>query len=583
MAGFIESFGLLFLTVVVVSLVVKFLRQPIIIGYVLSGILFGILFSKENVATEQTIVLSELGITFLLFLMGIEFDLKSLKYLGKDIFISTLIQSVVFFCVAYLICSLFGVPQTESVYLSILFMFSSTLLVANLLEEKKETQLLSGKIILGTLVVQDFFAITILTLLYVYQQESLTGIIAVPAKGLLLITVAIITSRYLLGRLLGFSSKYPELLYIVSLGICFSFVELAAFLDYSTTIGAFIGGITVANTIYKNDILSRLRPLVAFFNLLFFVGLGFEAKFTLDTHVLLLISVLCAVCFAVKPIVTYATLRFKGYDTRTAWSAGIHLAQFSEFGIIIIGVAVTQGMVPLVSSPALLAVIATMILSSYFIKYEPQLYAFVEPILRRLGRVTLAPRVHAHLHNLDYQVVLFGYYDLSHELIARLRQLGKKIIVIEHDPEHITFLKKEGIEFVYNSVHNPEFFREFRFKNVELVLSSLQRLEENITLIKELRAHNPALVAIVTARTVHDALELYNHGADYVIYADYLHEERVSVLLEDYTTDINRVLNKKAIEITKLREKQKRRAATVKKNLLWDIDNFLSSLTNHPK
>ena len=123
--------------------------------------------------------MAELGITFLLFLMGLEFDFNNLKYLGKDIFISTTIQSIIFFSIAFALASLLGFTSTQSIYLAIIFMFSSTLLVAKWIEDKKETSTLHGKIILGILIVQDLFAILILTVLNLLQETNILGIIYV--------------------------------------------------------------------------------------------------------------------------------------------------------------------------------------------------------------------------------------------------------------------------------------------------------------------------------------------------------------------------------------------------------------------
>src|SRR3989344_791062 len=129
MIGFIQDFGILFLITVAISFLIKLIKQPIIVGYVLSGFLFSYMFIQQKASEQQIIILSELGITFMLFLIGLEFDLKSLKYLGKDIFITSILQSVTFFLLAFGLASIFNFSLIEKVYLSILFMFSSTLLV----------------------------------------------------------------------------------------------------------------------------------------------------------------------------------------------------------------------------------------------------------------------------------------------------------------------------------------------------------------------------------------------------------------------------------------------------------------------
>ena len=211
MQSFIQDFGLLFLVIVVISFLVKLVKQPIIIGYIISGFIFSFLIAGGRVTEEQIILMSELGITFLLFLMGLEFDFNNLKHLGKDILISTTLQSIIFFAAAFPLALLLGFNPRESVYLAILFMFSSTLLVAKWLEDKKETSTLHGKITLGVLIVQDVFAILALTALNVLQETSLIQILLVPLKGIILLAIAFIFVKYLLNHLLKMAFRFPEL------------------------------------------------------------------------------------------------------------------------------------------------------------------------------------------------------------------------------------------------------------------------------------------------------------------------------------------------------------------------------------
>ena len=122
------------------------------------------------------------------------------------------------------------------------------------------------------------------------------------------------------------------------------------------------------------------------------------------------------------------------------------------------------------------------------------------------------------------------------------------------------------------SVSNTEFFYHLNFEKVEIVVSSLTDLEENKRIIRQLKLHNQSSVAIVTAKNVRDSLELYNNDADYVIYPTSINEQQVSVLLEEYTQDINKVINKKIVEVTKLRQKEERLRESAK---VWEIESLL--------
>lgn len=576
MYSFINDFAMLFLVVAAISFSVKLIKQPIIIGYIISGFIFSF-FVGADAAGSQIMSMAELGITFLLFLMGLEFSLSSLKYLGKDILIATLLQTIALFFVAFVPAKLLGFNANESIYLAILFMFSSTLLVAKWVEDRKETSSLHGKIILGILVVQDIFAILILSILNLFKETGIEGIILVPLKGLIFVAIAFIFARYILNRLFRFALKYPELMFVLSLGICFLFVGISPLLGYSTSIGAFIAGVTLANTEYKNDILGRLKPLIIFFNMLFFVGMGFQLDTDFAPNAVSLMIMFLVLCFIAKPVAVYLTLKLRGYDLRTAFKAALSLSQFSEFGMIIIFAGISIGLVSAEIGPiAILLIVATMAISSYLIKYENILFRHSENTLRKLDILFKNKKNPDEEQNLkNYNVVFFGFYDLGKEFFSKLEGRGKKILVVENDPQNIRILKNEKIPFVYGSIYNPYFLDRIDFNNVEIAVSSLVNAEDNKLIIKTIKRNNPKAIIIATAKSVSNSLELYDTGADYVIYPSYLNEQNVSVLLEDYTSDINRIISKKIEDVAKLKEKEERIKSA---NLVFDVNEFLKKL-----
>ena len=571
--SFITDFAILFLVVAAISFSAKLIKQPIIIGYIISGFIFSFLI-EADAAGSQIMSMAELGITFLLFLMGLEFSLSSLKYLGKDIFIATTLQTIVLFFVAFVPAKLLGFDANESIYLAILFMFSSTLLVAKWVEDRKETSSLHGKMILGILVVQDIFAILILSILNLFGKTGIERIVLVPLKGLILIAIAFIFARYILNRLFRFALKYPELMFVLSLGVCFLFVGISPLLGYSTSIGAFIAGITLANTEYKNEILGRLKPLIIFFNMLFFVGMGFQLDTDFAPNAVNLIAMFLVLCFIAKPAAVYLTLKLRGYDLRTAFKSALSLSQFSEFGMIIIFAGISLGLVSAeIRTIAILLIVATMALSSYLIKYESLLFRYCENSLKKIDALFKSKKNEEESRNLKgYNVIFFGYYDLGKEFFSKLEGRGKKILVVENDPQNIRLLKNEKIPFVYGSIYSPYFLDRIDFNNVEIAVSSLVNAEDNKLIIKTIKCNNPKAIIIATAKSVSNSLELYDTGADYVIYPSYLNEQNVSVLLEDYTSDINKIISKKIEDVAKLKEKEERIKSA---NVMFDVNEFL--------
>lgn len=574
MVAFIQDFGILFITVVAISFIVKLLRQPIIVGYVLSGLLFSVYLASQTHISEQIILLSQLGILFLLFLMGLEFDFKSFRNLGLDMIFVTVLQSVSFLIIGFALTLPFEFAFIERSYIAIVFMFSSTLLVAKWIEDKKENKTLHGKIILATLIIQDIIAIISLTILGVLQEDSLSGMLIAPLYGIGLAAIAIFASKFLLNKILAYASKLPELLFIFSIGVGFAFVELALLLGYTDTIGAFIGGVVLANTIYRVEIATKLRPLIIFFNLLFFVGLGFQMDLFVSKQSWMLAGLLTLASLILKPIFTYVTLRIRGYPIKVSFLTSLNLSSMSEFGIIIVASGITLGLVSqTILSIIILSAIASMILSSYMIKYDAELYKLCGSTLHAIDKLIVKDEIASEPVNLDAQVVFFGYYEFGKDILEQMKKKNKEIIVIEQDPYYIEQLKKEGISYLYSTVSDPDFFEHVHFDKVELIVSNLTDIEENRLILSHIKKQKPHIVAIVTAKNLKEALALYKIEADYVIYPTYVNEQQVSVLLEEYSTDISKVLDKKVNDISRFEKMLEQRKK--EKNEFFDIDKLL--------
>ena len=572
MEEYIFNFALLFILLGLLSFIVKLLRQPIIISYVLAGFFFSIWAAHGSDLGGQILLLAEIGITFLLFLMGLEFDFKNIKFLGKKLVILTAVQTALLFLVGLSISLFFQFTMLEAVYLALFFVFSSTLLVAKWVEDKKETTTLHGRLIIGTLIVQDLFAIISLTILSAVQKTTLFSVLLIPLGGIALVVAAYLFVKYLLNHLLKFACRFPELLFVFSLGVCFSFTLLSVSVGYSPAIGAFIAGVALANSNYKTEIHSRLKPLVIFFNILFFVGMGFQLNLDFSLGVGLVIFFFCLLNFLVKPLLFYLTTRRGGYDLKSSALLAMHLSQFSEFGIILINVGLASGVIsPSLLTISIVSLLASMILSSYLIRYDKYLFKYLERFLLKLEKFFQKSAAAETSHNLlDYNVLFFGYSGLGQEVSAKLSGLGKKVLFVENDPVNIEQLKKEQVNYLYNSLTNPYFFDQIDLKKAEIVVSSLLDLDENLILLKRLKNENSSTVAIVSAKNIKDSLQLYDNGADYVICSSTVNEEQVSVLIEDYTADINKVITKKVNEVIKLKKRSERAPPTE----FFDIDTF---------
>lgn len=607
MSEFIAAFGLLIIIIVSIAFLTKMLRQPIIVGYVLSGLLFSYLFSANEGVHDQITLLSLIGITLLLFLMGFEFDFRMFRAIGKDLTLLALLQTVGLAIVGLSLTLLFPYTMMERIYLSIAFVLSSTLISAKNIENKKETGSLHGKITLGLLVFQDVIAIaamtfitvstnnwanTILSYIHLSPELALVKYLVSPLFGfLLLFAFAFLMSRYVLNFVLKVASRSSELLLITGMSVCFIFAEIAIKLGYSDGIGAFIGGVVIANTIYKGDISSRLKPLVTFFTMLFFVGLGFQISFDITAQILIMAGLFIAASIIIKPIIVYVSMRLLKYDLKTSFLTSLNLTPLSEFCIIF----VTGGVVAKQIDTSLLSIIiistlSTMILSTYLLKYDKDLWRVMQPFLSFADRFIVKDRSEQKVETLDANVVIFGYYESGKEILETLRAKNKKIVVISNDPDHIDKLEEQGIPHYYGSPVTPDFFEQIHFSDLQLVVSSLTDKDESKFLLKHIKQDYPGTVMIVTSRDVKDAMDLYKNEADYVIYPTYVNEKQVSVLLEEYTSDVSSVIQKKMNDMSKFQEilddkyrlRQKRKYILTN-SFFHDVDHLVGKLGEFQK
>ncbi|MCB9358983.1 cation:proton antiporter [Candidatus Woesearchaeota archaeon] len=546
MIDIVPEFGLLLIVIVGIAVITKILKQPIIIGYVLAGLFFAG-YVKSNHLNDLMIAFTDLGIMVMLFLMGLEFDLKSLRYLGKEVFKATLIQSVLFFSIGYAITLPFNLSLIDRLHLAILLMLSSTLFTAKWIEDKHEIGNMHGKIVISTLIIQDIIAILAITIMGTISNDNV-NLWMIPINAIALLVIAFISIRFLMNPFFRFVSKYSELMFITSLGVCFAFGEIAHLFDYSRTIGAFIGGVILGNTIYKTDIHGKLRNLTLFFNMIFFVGLGFQIKFDLDASLIILAAVYLIISIIAKLAITYISLRSQKYDIKTSFLSSTYLANLSEFGIIM---AVASG--DLISEKLLsliiLMVIASMIISSYIIKYDRKLLEILDRILKNKKRYNPDKESDSKI---DAHIILFGYYEFGEEVIRQIHNMKKSCIVIDNDPEHVENAKRDNVNVMFDSPHSSDFFDHIIFKNPEVVISGRIDNTENKLIIKEMKRRYKSTV-IVTAKDIKESLELYKAGADYVIYPSYINQQQLATLLKDFSS--SKVLSKKMADMNNFNNK----------------------------
>ena len=363
------SFFLIFTGAALISTVALFFRQPLLVAYIVLGVILGP-FGLEYIADASLLTdIAEFGILFLLFLLGL--DMQPIKLLGtlKKTFLVTLASTVIFFLLGYITGFLFDYSSTESLVIGFAMVFSSTIIGIKLLPTTVLHQKHMGELMVGILLLQDFIAIFILAFLdsnNIDQGSALRVLLAFPA----LIIFAYMTTRFLLIRLIARYDHFKEYIFLLAIGWCLGLAALAAEIGLSAEIGAFVAGVSLATSPIALFIAYSLKPLRDFFLILFFFSLGAQLNIGLLSEVIAPALLLAALALSIKPIVFRYLLRRFSERNRLAWDAGLRLGQISEFSLLIAFVATQSGVIgELASLTIQAAAIVSFLVSSYIVVF----------------------------------------------------------------------------------------------------------------------------------------------------------------------------------------------------------------------
>lgn len=321
-------------------------KLPLIIAYLLTGVVVAA-FPFFDISHSPILeFLPEIGISFLLLLIGMELDLGEIKALGRPIIVSSVGQVIISTISGYVIASLLGFDNVTSLLIGAGLALSSTIVVIKNLLEKKDLNSLYGKLAVGILLVEDLIAIVILMAISVSSSVLNTGLqnqlplLTLLLKVVILFVATFILSKYVLAKLFQTVAKSVELLFLTALTWCFVFTTLATMAGFSVVIGAFLAGLALAQSPYHFQIQSRIKPLRDFFVILFFVYLGAQVNLAQALQHWVAILSLTAFALFAKPVVFLLLLGIFGFRKHTLFQTSLNLSQISEFSLVVLLVGI---------------------------------------------------------------------------------------------------------------------------------------------------------------------------------------------------------------------------------------------------
>lgn len=539
----LANIGLVFIIATVFAFIAKVFRQPLILAYLVAGVVIGPEIGFAWVKDKETIeLISEIGLILLLFIIGLEIDLKKLLSAGRTILVSGLSQ--------FLLCAALGVglalamgltPASGNfdwLYLAVTLALSSTLIVVKLLYDKFELTTLPGRITLGVLVCQDIWAIVFLALQPNLHDPRLATLLGSFLKGAGLVLMTLGVSRYALPRCFSFVAKVPELLLIAALAWCFLVSGAADWLGLSREMGALLAGVSMSTFPYNVDVIAKVINIRDFFVTLFFVALGMKipqptlAILTAATGMSLFV-------LASRLLALFPVLYLLGNGLRASLIPSINLAQMSEFSLVIasLGLALNHISQELVGTLTFVFAI-TSVLSTYLIAYNHEIQRRLARWLAKIGFSTGADATADGVSPEGENAIVFlGCFreasSILHELESQAKEasggvLGQ-ILVIDFNPLVLQELKRRAVRCLYGDVAHMDTLHHAQIHSAKIVACTISdailRGTTNLRLLRQARRLCPNARVIAAADNISSAIELYEQGADFV-YIARLHSAR---------------------------------------------------------
>jgi Kef-type K+ transport system membrane component KefB len=529
------------------------LRQPLIISYIITGIVAGPAVLGWASGGSEIKLLSSIGIAVLLFVVGLKLDVGLIRSVGP-VALATGLGQIVFTALFGFLLSLgLGFAPVKAIYIAVCLTFSSTIIIVKLLSDKREIDSLHGRIAVGFLVVQDIAVILAMILLTSFTAAGSGGIAAQGIRLLLVGTAFVLgtvaTMRWVMPPLLGRLAQNQELLVLFAVAWAVGLAALADGVGFSKEVGAFLGGVSIASTAYREAIASRLTGLRDFLLLFFFIDLGSGLNLTAAGMQLWPAVVLSLFVLVGNPLIVVAIMGVMGYRRRTGFLAGLTVAQISEFSLILAALGLRLGQIgeKEVSLITLVGVI-TIALSTYMILGSDRLYAWLEGPLRVFQRATPFSELKGSISGpAKVDVVLLGLGRYGSAIVRQLRAHDLSILGIDFDPQALRLAAAQGLPVQYGDSEDPEFTASLPLSSATVVVSTLPSLESNAAIRHGLESAGFRGQFIATAHDEAEVVKLESIGAQRTLLPFLDAAERAAELIVDDLRELQQSQAAKAV------------------------------------
>lgn len=474
------------------GLLAKALRQPVIVSYIIVGVVVGpAVLGLVSAEEDEIKLLAKLGIAILLFLVGLKLDIHLIRAIGPVALLTGLGQVILTAVLGFGLALLLGWDLTSAIYIAVALTFSSTIIVVKLLGDRRELDQLHGRLAVGVLIVQDILVVlAMLTIVTVGQpgEQALASEIAVTlGGGVVLFGIVALLARFVLPRLLEWMAKNQELTLVFGVSWAVALAAISAWLGLSMEIGAFVAGVALASTPYRESLGARMVSLRDILILFFFIELG--SSLTLDGAISQLLPAILVTVFILvgKPAIVLLVMTLQGYRATVALRTGLTLAQISEFSLILIALGYSLGQVneDVVSLITLVAIF-TITISTYFISYQDRLISLLHPLVAPLeSRFRKGAEEDAQRH--PYDAIVIGAGRLGSDIVRGLRGEGAELLVVDLDPRALKSVAPSGVDTLYGDAGDPDFIKVLPVHETKTVVCAAPDRSTNLVVLESLQ------------------------------------------------------------------------------------------------
>ena len=502
------------------------LRQPLIVAFIVVGIMVGP-SGLDLAGVDQRIeLLAEIGIAVLLFVVGLKLDLHLIRTMGP-VALATGLGQVAFTSIfGYLIAIALGFSVIGSLYIAVALTFSSTIIIVKLLSDKREIDSLHGRIAIGFLIVQDIAVILAMIGLTALGAEQDSGHLLkdgliVLVKGMGLLATVALLMRFVLPKLLPAMARTQELLVLFSIAWAVLFAAGGDMLGFSKEVGAFLAGVSLASTHFREMIALRLTSLRDFLLLFFFIGLGAQLDLSLLGAQIVPALIFSVFVLVGNPIIVMIIMGFMGYRKRTGFLAGLTVAQISEFSLILATLGVTLGHIDREALGLITLVgLITIGLSTYLILYSQPIYARLAPFLGIFER----RHPHREIQHLENQpkntadIILLGLGRYGRQIAENLVRRDKQILAFDFDPQVVGTFDKAAFTVHYGDAEDPELLDNLPLEPARWVINAVPGEKTNLAIIEGLKQRHYKGKVVLTAHNQEQADLYHKAGAHKVLW-----------------------------------------------------------------